>query len=56
MGEVDEAVPPENIAEEVIGSIKEVYMIPSEVRAEYEPSIVERYRLEARVKAQEGVR
>ena len=56
VSEVAEAVPPEKIAEEVIGSIKEVYMIPTEVRPEYEPSVVERYRLEARVKAQEGVR
>ena len=36
----------EAVAEEYVSTIKEVYMIPSRVQTEYEPSVVERYRLE----------
>ena len=39
-----ETVPPDIVAEELSTSIKEIYMIPSTVRPEYEPSVVERYR------------
>ncbi len=39
-----ELVPPDNVAEELGTSIKEIYMIPSEVRPEYEPAVVEKYR------------
>ena len=39
-----ETVPPDAVAEELSTSIKEIYMIPSTVRPEYEPSVVERYR------------
>ena len=35
---------PEMTAEEYVGSVKEVYMIPSIVKPEYEPSVVEKYR------------
>ena len=39
-----ETVLPDIVAEELSTSIKEIYMIPSTVRPEYEPSVVERYR------------
>ena len=39
-----ELVPKDDVAEELGTSIKEIYMIPSEVRPEYEPAVVEKYR------------
>ena len=44
---VEEDGNPELVVEEYTSNLKEVYMFPGEVRPEYEPSVVERYRFEA---------
>ncbi len=49
----NEDVRPEQVAEEYVNSIKEIYMIPSVVRPEYEPTVVERYRFETHVRPQD---
>ena len=40
---------PEGVTEEYVANIKEIVMIPAIVRPEYEPSVIELYRLETRV-------
>ena len=50
---VGEQVLPEGVTSELISNIKEVYMIPTYVQPEWEPAVVEKYRLEARIRGQE---
>lgn len=48
-----EGVIPEGVTSELMSNIKEVYMIPTYVQPEYEPAVVEKYRLEAQVRGQQ---
>jgi hypothetical protein len=52
---MEERAAPESVAEEYVNTVKEVYMIPSEVQPAYEPSVVERYRFEPRIHGVEHV-
>lgn len=51
--QVQELVRPDDIGEETAGSIKEVRMIPGYYVPEYEPSVVERYRMEMVIRGRE---
>ena len=51
---VMEGEAPEQVAQELEGNIKEVYLIPGYVAPEYEPSVVEKFRFEAHVQTRPG--